>query len=715
MRVRKLADLHAALAALRLAARLARLAAAWRSTRLRRLLRRSLAPALALALAVAPLAAQVPGEEQQVSPPNRADVRPSVTMDDQGEFVVAWAQGYSFPDYVYIRRYDAAGDAIGIAEPVSTSVTIGNGRPDVAADSDGDFVVAWEGTGEGDYSGGVFLQRYDNEGARLTPTLLANSFTTNRQYDPSVAMDADGNFVVAWASQSSSTTDPTSIFFQRYDANGAALPGGNRFVTSGLVSAPAVALDEDGDFVVVWEQDEDIYGALYTAASNQLTGLRGGAPLNNQTSSGQSRPAVAMDASGGFVVSWNDEVLRHVVAQRFTPAGALDGEQFNVSDTFRIRGMEFEAPRVDYLADGPIFAWATYGASDAGDDNDVVFRRFAAGAPLDTPEERVAEFYRLAGEYADIATSPFGSFVIVWEADRRVDCPEPLGIVIAQGCYDPAIVARLYSPRNSYSLSTSTAGTNEGGGTPVVFTVARGNPAGASRVGYSFGGTATFGAAAGEGDYWIKSAPAGVVTATGTLAFARGERERRIELGIVDDTRGEPSKSIVLTLRGLVPGDTLVFPIAIVTLGDNDLSEVRITQTDGSTVIRQDGKPDTLRVALRTVPQARVEVTLSPTDRRINLGMGYFTPLRLVFPPDASAMTPQEVKVFTTGDGGQAALAGSPGIALSASSADPGYGAGARFTVDGRDLGTIPVDVVVAPGESPNPLLPSVYLPILVR
>ena len=76
-------------------------------------------------------------------------------------------------------------------------------QPGVAADADGDFVVVW-------HSGWVYNQDGSKE-RRFRSDLLGdgrpqasefqvNSYTTSRQSGPAVAVEADGDFVVAWES-----------------------------------------------------------------------------------------------------------------------------------------------------------------------------------------------------------------------------------------------------------------------------------------------------------------------------------------------------------------------------------------------------------------------------------------------------------------------------------------------------------------------------------
>ena len=96
-----------------------------------------------------------------------------------------------------------------------------------------------------------------------------NTYTTNSQLSPSVALDADGDFVVVWQSRGSGGTDSSeySIQGQRYASDGSTVGGEFQVNTYTTYSqaGPSVALDADGDFVVVWNSagsdDTDSDGA----------------------------------------------------------------------------------------------------------------------------------------------------------------------------------------------------------------------------------------------------------------------------------------------------------------------------------------------------------------------------------------------------------------------------------------------------------------------
>ncbi|MFO7900670.1 MAG: SdrD B-like domain-containing protein [Planctomycetota bacterium] len=83
---------------------------------------------------------------------------------------------------------------------VNTTAAGDQTRPSVAADADGDFVVAWDTAGQDGDGLGVYARMYDADGTPNGDEFPVNTETTGDQYRPSVAMADDGSFVIAWQS-----------------------------------------------------------------------------------------------------------------------------------------------------------------------------------------------------------------------------------------------------------------------------------------------------------------------------------------------------------------------------------------------------------------------------------------------------------------------------------------------------------------------------------
>jgi hypothetical protein len=187
---------------------------------------------------------------------------PSVAMDSEGGFVVVW-QATTSPGTdtsrrsIQGRRYDAAAGAFEDQFQVNTYTPHDQELPSVAMDADGDFVVVWQSIGSYWSDRTIQGQRYDSNGGALGGEFQVNTYTPINQMDAAVAMHPDGGFVVVWTSYGSLGTDPasTSSIQARYYTRTGEAPGGqfqvNTYTTSGQ-GAPSIAFDLDGDFVVSW-------------------------------------------------------------------------------------------------------------------------------------------------------------------------------------------------------------------------------------------------------------------------------------------------------------------------------------------------------------------------------------------------------------------------------------------------------------------------------
>jgi hypothetical protein len=121
----------------------------------------------------------------------------------------------------------------------------------VASDHLGNGVVLWQSFGQDGDGWGVYGRRFS--GSALGPDEFpVNQYTLGDQTEPRAAWDARLNFVVVWNSWG---YDPqrTGIFARRF--NSQAEPLGDEFRVDGgwgAVSEPTVAMDAGGDFVVAW-------------------------------------------------------------------------------------------------------------------------------------------------------------------------------------------------------------------------------------------------------------------------------------------------------------------------------------------------------------------------------------------------------------------------------------------------------------------------------
>jgi len=192
----------------------------------------------------------------------------SMESNGEGEFVVVWEGEGPGGEGVYGRRFRPDGrgdgrdftvapDGLGFGGPFYFS-------PEVAVAESGDFIVAWEQTnqyvirartfGRNRKPSGPVLRVSGHDGIEPGPD--------GGGEHPSVASDREGNFVVVWRGFDSEVgADRWGAFGRAFDALGN--PRGSAFRANTATAGDQgyggtdVALDDEGQFVVVWLSEID--------------------------------------------------------------------------------------------------------------------------------------------------------------------------------------------------------------------------------------------------------------------------------------------------------------------------------------------------------------------------------------------------------------------------------------------------------------------------
>ncbi|HYW80402.1 MAG TPA: hypothetical protein VE890_12535, partial [Thermoguttaceae bacterium] len=305
----------------------------------------------------------------------------SVAIDADGDFLVTWTNFHDgdgngiFEDQdIYARRYNAVGQAMGAPFRVNTFTSGTQKWSSAAVDADGDFVITWssynqEGTGGGQLGlgFGVYARRYDSTGEPLGPEMLVNTTTAGNQQYASVAMDADGDFVVTWTSSQNGLNN--DIYMRAFDA-AAGVFGPETLVNTTAAGDQVysdVAINLAGQSAVVtWSssgaQDGSgfgVYATTFGIGALGAVGATSGELLVNTTTLGDQRfSSVSMDHQGAFTVAWSgfgnqlyqsDPSQSGVFFQRFGQTGNQIGGE--VRANFGTEGNQF-APSIGSDGEG---------------------------------------------------------------------------------------------------------------------------------------------------------------------------------------------------------------------------------------------------------------------------------------------------------------------------------------------------------------------------
>ena len=381
---------------------------------------------------------------------------PQVAMDAAGRFLVVWQSGDFFGlgqdgggAGIFGQRFGSDGVAVGSEFRVNTFTPGPQFEPSVAADPAGRFTVAWTSGTFGTFypaqdgsTLGAFVQRYDATGLPLGGEFQANTYTTERQRQTAVGVDAAGNFVVVWVSSNygAAAQDGSDggIFAQRYDSTGA--PLGPEFqvntYTTGYQGYPAVAVDPSGSFVVAWQSagyytDQDGSGAGVFARRFDSTGVPQGPDFqaNVYTTEDQSNPAVAATGGGTFVVVWQsgryysgsgqDGSSTGVFARRFDSAGTPFGPEFQVN-TYTSHSQNYPDVAADAVGNF-VVVWTSSYTDQDGDADGIFGQHFTSTGVPSGPEFQVNTYTDGYQNGGSVAGGPDGRFVIAWTGAYQQD------------------------------------------------------------------------------------------------------------------------------------------------------------------------------------------------------------------------------------------------------------------------------------------------------
>ena len=370
--------------------------------------------------------AQIPaGSEFQINTYTTSlQEHPAVAVDANGNFVVVWtSDGQDGSSYgIRWRKYNAAGvsQANGRA---NTYTTGGQEMPAVAMDANGNFVVAWMSRLQDGDKGGIFARRYDASGNPVGAEFQVNGHIADYQVAPAVASDASGNFVVVWQSDLQDGSD-YGVFGRVFDSAGNSIAGFRvNTYTTGYQVEPRVAWGGNGQFVVVWRsQGQDGYNSGVFGQRFDPTGARVGNEfrVNSYTTGLQDSPSVAADESGKFVVTWEgsgtgDDSIFGIFGRRFNAAGVPQGGDFLVN-TYTTSN-QFH-PSVAADASGNfVVTWESY-AQD-GNQFGIFGQRFNASAVRQGSEFQVNTYTPDQQRRVSMASSPDGDFVVVWHSKEQ--------------------------------------------------------------------------------------------------------------------------------------------------------------------------------------------------------------------------------------------------------------------------------------------------------
>ena len=182
----------------------------------------------------------------------------AVAADPLGNFVITWqswrdASGFD----IHARLFDNSGTPRGPELRINSWINENQTHPCISMDNNGNFVIAWTSFGQDGDETGVYARRMDREGAFLSTEFRVNFITTGRQERPDICMDILGNFVVCWQSALWNETE-YDVWARTFDYTGQLK--GPEFQVNRRSDAwqlmPTIDCDAQGRFLVAWQGND---------------------------------------------------------------------------------------------------------------------------------------------------------------------------------------------------------------------------------------------------------------------------------------------------------------------------------------------------------------------------------------------------------------------------------------------------------------------------
>ncbi len=358
------------------------------------------------------------GNTQETSAESRGSQR-AVAISSSGEYVVVWSSNQTTGADTngfgaLMRRYDANGMPL-TAETQVNQFTTGNQRwASVAMDGAGNGIVVWTSSGQDGSGDGIYARRFDQTGAWIGNEFRVNTTTSGNQSNGVVAMNASGQFVVAW--QGNGTGDSDGAFFRRFNAAGTALDTTEQLANGtnrGLEQSPSLAINDAGQFGIGWYVGDDLY--IRHFAANGTAGFAEKLVDHGFTNAYSS--AIGIDSGGRTIIVYRADGLSGVGQGVWGRGYNFDGSDAHA--WFQVAASDATSPSIDMDSDGSfIVVWNQ--ASDA-DGQAVMARKYDSGANPLGAAYRINATETGNQQMPSVAMLDTNNYVVVWSGESAGD------------------------------------------------------------------------------------------------------------------------------------------------------------------------------------------------------------------------------------------------------------------------------------------------------
>jgi len=200
---------------------------------------------------------------------------PSVATDTSGVFVIVWTDFRDGDRDIYFQRYSSGGSSLDTNLIANTDVaTEIQDQPRVAFGKSKDFMITWVDFRNGNED--IFVRLFSWDGMpRISDRKVNSDLGSDGQWFPDIGADSNGHFIVAWADYRG---ELPAVYAQKFDTNGTR-SGPNILISDSLATGEkqmtSIWVKEPGDYVVSWWNARDLNFDIYAQMVNPVGILKG--------------------------------------------------------------------------------------------------------------------------------------------------------------------------------------------------------------------------------------------------------------------------------------------------------------------------------------------------------------------------------------------------------------------------------------------------------
>ncbi len=280
----------------------------------------------------------------------------------------------------------------------------------VVMDDNGNFIVVWQNViTNGDWS--IRARKFSNNGIALSNEFKVNVFDTDKVLDPVISMNNNSDFVVVWSSKNQDG-DGEGVYGRKYDIDCNPLTNEfqiNNYTIDSQV-ARSMSMDGSGNFVVTWEQEDfyiDIKARIFDSNCQPLTD---DFVVNSGTNTTDKNSCVSMNDNGNFIVAW--ERNSDIYARKFDISGSALSNEFVIHDV--TDGNQWRVSSI--LEDDENVVFTYYGPDS--DEYGIYIRKFD---PLLNPvniEKLINSYENYSQSHSHICKSN-NKYILTWSSDNQ--------------------------------------------------------------------------------------------------------------------------------------------------------------------------------------------------------------------------------------------------------------------------------------------------------